>query len=237
MYRIWSTVFLGGDVEQNACYTTLKEWTTIHARFPDAKRIFLRCKAGEREAVCALAQPLDAVENFMQDVPPVFIPDWVQNLLSFEAEGSVLPVEWLTEEFFPEATKIVLRPHDSAFYHSDAKEELEHVLTRYGVLQTGSTIPVPLSVLEGFTVLFDVVGLEPANIVLLEGEEVAIEFEEAMDAIPSTVVAPVAPVERAPTPFPDAVLPIQDPPIITGEILGGKMHAPLADGRPWNPWR
>ena len=237
MYRLWTSAFLSEQVEETGCYTTEEEWTRIHAEHPEAKRIFARCMNGEKEAICALREPLRNLQDFTSDVQPLVIPLWMYSYLELEESSGLYKVEWMTEEALPHATKIVLRPHDSAFYHADAKEELESALTRYGVLQVGSTIPVPLGELEGFTVMFDIVSLEPANVVLMEGEEVEIEFEEALDAAP--VVVP----RRADTPIPqeepflNEMLPSNEPPKITGDMLGGVTHAPLPDGRPWNPWR
>jgi len=247
MYSLWSHVFVANTLEETGCYTTMAEWTKIHAELPDAKRIFARCKVGDKEAFCALGEPVNGIDEFSSEHPSLVIPRWFQTILAIDAAGEAHTVEWITEEFFPQATKILLRPHDSAFYHSDAKGELEVALTRYGVLQKGATIPIPLVELGGYTVLFDIVDVEPANIVLLEGEEVAIEFEEALDAIPPPIRIPSpAPSDECPsppqivrrsTPFPDDILTLHEPPTITGEILGGVTHAPLPDGRPWNPWR
>jgi len=85
----------------------------------------------------------------------------------------------------------------------------------------------------------------------MEGEEVEIEFEEALDAVPSappagyvtpprpprTPVLPSPPeIVRTVMPFSDEMLPA---PLATplGERLGGTSRPPLSDGRPWNPWR
>ena len=256
MYRLWTPAFLTEPVEETGCYTTEEEWTRIHARFPGAKRIFARCTVGDKEVICALGHPLRGLEEFTREVPPLVIPMWFHSYLSIEEGSATYSIEWMTEEFFPEATKIVLRPHDSAFYHVDAKEELEAALTRYGVLQKGITIPVRLSELGGFDVMFDSVGLEPANIVLMEGEEVAIEFEEALDAVPEPSAPPTGYVTpprppRTPTLFPSppeivrTVMPFSDEMLPAplalaepvGERLGGTSRPPRADGRPWNPWR
>jgi hypothetical protein len=171
---------------------------------------------------------LEAAGSFVQEYSPLFVPSWFQTILSVEADGIDMPVEWITDEYFVPATKIVLRPHDSAFYHVDAKQELEDALTRYGVLQQGTTILVRLEALQGFSVAFDVIHLEPANMVLMEGDEVAIDFEEALDA----ATVPVAPVVQES--FPDEMLPLKQD---EGQKTGGITHPPLADGRPWNPWR
>jgi len=243
MYSLLSPAFVSDGLKETGCYTTLTEWTKIHRDYPEAKRIFARCRVGDREAFCALGEPIADADNFLlgDAPPPLIVPYWFQTILSVEAAGEAAEIEWMTEESFPQATKIVLRPHDSAFYHSDAKEELEAALTQYGVLQKGTTIPVSLGELDGYSVLFDIIDIEPANVVLLEGEEVVIEFEEALDAAPTVVPAAVpVPVERPLTPFPDEIpflnVPSEEPEI-PGVPLGGVARPPLPDGRPWNPWR
>jgi hypothetical protein len=167
--------------------------------------------------------------------------------------GEAVRVEVLNDEALPAATRIVLRPHDSAFYGVDSNEELEPVLTRFGVLTTGTTIPVRVDALGGFLIAFDVIATEPANVVLMEGDEVALEFERALDdagfrtAEPSgdcDSSAPVAPAPRMAAP-PSSPEPFEDGPMIPvvaasaepkGNVLGGATRR-TADGKPWNPWR
>lgn len=68
---------------------------------------------------------------------------------------------------FPEATRIVLRPHSSTFYESNIKDELEIALTEYGVLQLGMTVPIKIKAINNI-IDFDIVALEPASIVLMQ---------------------------------------------------------------------
>ena len=141
----------------------------------------------------------------------------------------------MAEDSFPNATRVVLRPHDSAFYHADAREELERALTSYGVIAEGTTIPIALNVLGGFSVQMDVIQTEPANIVLLEGDEIVFEFEGALDAEePAVAVPEVLPPEVLP-PEPEQIL--EPPPKPLGQLIGGTNRPLLPDGRPWNPWR
>jgi len=242
MYRLWTSAFLTEPIDEVGCYTTEEEWTRIHESLPEAKRIFGRCVVGEKEIICALGSPMRGLQDFTNDIQPLVIPMWFHSHLDIQEGSESYAVEWMAEESFPEATKIVLRPHDSAFYHADAKEELESALTRFGVLQKGITIPVTLACLGGFQVMFDIVALEPANVVLMEGEEVEIEFEEALDAFPPRPPTPFAPeppmIVREQMPFSEEMLPpspVEEPP--AGVVLGGMRRKPLADGRPWNPWR
>jgi hypothetical protein len=146
--------------------------------------------------------------------------------------GDLAQITWLSDDAFPPATRIVLRPHDSAFYHSDAKEELELALTRLGVLQKGQTIMVCIQALGDFPMSFDVVDCEPAHIVLADGEEVAMEFEAALDLPPEPVARPDTPVPE--TAF-GSMIPEGEPPVITGGRRLGGTNRVTADGKAWNP--
>ncbi len=187
----------------------------------------------------------------------MFLPPWILGVLGVDGSGEEVEVEWMSQEAFPEATKILLRPHDSAFYHADAKEELETALTRLGVVKAGTTIQIPLQKLGGYEVPFDIVSCEPANVVLAEGDEVAIEFEEAVDAAALREAAEAAEAAAAAAAAAQAQQPEPEPEphdfvstalaaaastttwvsAGTGQRLGGGAPRVCADGRRWNPWR
>lgn len=246
VYKAWSQEFLGdGDRDLYTVFLEDVAWRQLHDRMPDAKRIFAVIRAGDRSHVCALGHPVRGGLRDGDD-EPVYVPPWMLQTLRIEGAGDLVEVEWIPEEFAPEATKIVLRPHESAFYHADARSELEPVLTRYGILQVGTTIPVPLEVLGGYVVLFDVVACEPADLVLMEGDEVELEFEKALDYV-EPVAAAAAPSAPAPQEEPfgteemlppaAAAAPAAAAPQQQGHILGGQTRPRLPDGRPWNPYR
>jgi hypothetical protein len=146
--------------------------------------------------------------------------------------GEEVAVEWFDQDAFPAATRIVLRPHDSAFFNSDIKAELERGLTRLGVVQRGTSITIPIEHLGGFEVSFDVVCTEPANIVLAEGDEVVLDFEEALDVPPAAAAAP----EPLDTGEMVAAAP-QEPESPAGQRLGGAGPRIMPDGTRWNPWK
>jgi hypothetical protein len=73
-----------------------------------------------------------------------------------------------------------------------------------------------------------VVLTEPANIVLAQGDEVIMEFEEALDAISSEEESEEETEVVTPKPEPQ--------PEPQGQTLGGEVRY-LPDGRRWNPWR
>jgi hypothetical protein len=176
----------------------------------------------------ALGSPVQDMSESVEK--RLYLPSWVLNRLSIQGMGDSCKIEWLPQDAFPQATRIILRPHDSAFYHADAKEELERALTRLGVLRKGDTILVPIELLGGYEIAFDITECEPANIVLADGDEVAVEFEAAWDQPPPETQIPVDTRE-------DAILPVQQTsPVDVGTPLGGVTRR-MPDGRPWNPYR
>ena len=241
--ELWSTLFLEeGAADWATCTVDLTTWQRIMRENEGAKRLFAKIELPSGFSVyVALGAPCASAPNGQNRL---YVPSWMLEAWGSEGAGEVVTVDWFWEEAFPEATRIVLRPHDSAFYHADAKEELEVALTRLGVLSQGDTLRIPLARLGGYEVNFDVVTTEPANLVLAHGEEVAIEFEEALDAAAAEVEAPRP---RSPTPIPTQEEVLEGPmlppavaePTPAGHVLGGGPAGPrfMPDGRRWNPYR
>lgn len=234
-YAIWSKDFLEDNTGLTTCSLDETEWQRIHTENSEAKRIFAAVTVGEQTHYIALGCPVrnSGIES---ELTALFVPPWLCTWLAVEGDGSACTVEWLTEESFPEATRIKLRPHDSVFFDANIKDELDYSLTQYGVLKRGTTIPVAIESLGGLIVYMDVVETEPADCILMEGDEVAIEFDKALDEA-------VAEATEEPAPVPlqesfDALVPAA--PIVpepVGHTLGGVSRPPGPDGKPWNPWR
>jgi len=107
--------------------------------------------------------------------------------------------------------------------------------------------------LGGFSVPMDIIKTEPANIVLLEGDEIAFEFEGSLDlddggeaeraqaeqAEATAQAAAEAEAQAAAEALEAAMLSSAElkPPEPVGQVLGGTNRPALPDGRPWNPWR
>ena len=238
-YSIWAQTFITDSVDDATCQVEEQEWIRLQDAHPGAKRIFGRIGYEGDWIHFAVGAPVRA-NDFLGEHPPLFIPHWIQEHLGLEGTGEVLEIEWMSEDAFPEATKIILRPHEAAFHDADAKGELERGLTRYGVLQAGSTIPIAIESMAEYKILFDVVETQPADLVLLEGDEVEIEFERALDA-PVPAAQHFSPVTRPDTPIPfedELLLPDTTvPEVQPGIPLGGVVRPRLPDGRAWNPWR
>ena len=248
-YSAWSTAFSSDLVEQTRIYVSETEWRRIHDEHSDAQRIFGRLMIGDRDIFCPLGEPI-GMEQFGRERNRecVIIPNWALIILGIDGSGEDVEITWLAEDAFPNATRVILRPHDSAFFHGDIKEELERELTTYGVLMEGTTIPVAVRSLDGFSVQMDVIRTYPANIVLLEGDEIVFEFDTALD-VPEPEPEPVPSVTPLPVaafPLPESIMSsIPVAPVLAGQVptglvgqrLGGTVRPPLPDGRPWNPWR
>lgn len=229
--ELWSNTFLFETGDWATCGISVDAWQRVTRENPGA-RLFGEITCGGKNIYAALGSP-----NLEAEGTKVFLPTWMLDHLATEGAGEAVTVDWLSQDAFPEATRIVLRPHDSAFFHADAKEELERALTRLGVVRQGDTIVIPLECLGGYEIAFHVVVTEPANLVLAQGDEVALEFEEALDAIVPlgeevlNAIAPPQPLDEPP-PLDFSAEP--EPP--KGQALGGTERL-MPNGERWNPWK
>jgi hypothetical protein len=258
--ELWSSSFIAED-EPDWATCTLEEhvWKDVVTMHPAARRLIAAIQLGDKTIFMAVGAPVATAASAQRWKRRIYVPQWALETLGAEGEGEFVSVRWLSEDAFPHATRIVLRPHDSAFYYADAKKELETGLTRLGVVRQGDSITIPLKELGGFAVTFDVLVTEPASgaatPVLAEGEEVVMEFEEALDSGAQQIAPPSRPAPRPPTPvalepaplvaasasgggsglLPGTLFPAVEPG--GGQILGGSPIKRMADGRAWNPWR
>lgn len=235
LYSIWSHALLSDQSDTICCFTNEVEWNKIHDLNTGVKRIFAKISLNGKSVICPLGQPIRhaLIDLEGMDSSAMFIPVWAVRTLNGSGVGDMATIEWCSEEYFPEATRVVLRPHDHTFYESDIKKELEFALTQYGVLELGSTIPIIIKALHNREYNFDIIALEPASVVLMEGDEVAIEFEKAFNAPVDTPKTTTS----MPVDFDDA--PMISIPVAndSGHVLGGVNVPPRPDGRRWNPWR
>jgi hypothetical protein len=120
-----------------------------------------------------------------------------------EGMGESVTIDWFPSDVFDCSTKITLQAHNSNYNVEDIQEILSNELTKLAVLKKGTTIEVIMPHLET-PVKFEVIALEPASIVLCEGDEVVLDFIESLDSI-----------ARPPTPYPFDSLPT----LLSNEIL------------------
>ena len=226
--RIWSKAYAPSpDTDSFSIQVDKRLWERV-MREEHSGRQFLRihCPVDfEKVWVAPIGQPVttdyDVSESKEETRYDIYVPLWMLDSAHLGGEGEESTVDTMTEEFFPEATRIKLRVIDSAFYNADIKDELEKALSALGVIEQHTTLQIPISALDGYTVEVFVSETEPANVVLCHGEEVALEFDEPVDQI----VPP-----RPPTPIPfletEAMVPESEAPQGfrafhgTGNIIG-----------------
>jgi hypothetical protein len=161
-----------------------------------ATRLFLRIQhpLTEEYFYCSVGDPMHSdIQN------AVYLPMWMIDTNQYSGCGEETTGTILTPEDIPRATRIVLKPVDSTIHQVDVVRCLERPLSSIGVLQQGKMYLVPLDELEGFQVAIFVEQLEPAEVVFLDGDEIPLEFVEAVD-----YYEPPVPV-RPPTPIPAEV--------------------------------
>ena len=229
--HLYSTDFLNQTTDSALVYISEREWLR-HMDSLHCARVFAMLRFSDGTTHYSPVSALLQSQNYSEIEECIYVPLWM--IPRSQEIGVDIQVDFLPEEAFPDALKIVLRPLDSAFYNTNAEEELTHALTHIGVLKRGSIVSVKLSGLGGYPMEFFVVDLEPAEIVLCNGDEVVIEFEEAVDQLDGR--RPPTP----PPPEPEILVPMvpADTEVAqqTGHRLGGTNRR-MPDGRAWNPWR
>lgn len=166
-----------------------------------SKRKFLQIKHpyGLDDWIAPIGQPvsIEHVDTEEERRYAIYMPLWMIDASHLEGEGIGSTVHIIDEEYFPQATRIVFRVIDSAIYNADIKAELERALSAMGVIREHTTLHIPVEALGGYPVEVFVSQTEPANLVLCDGEEVVVEFEEPVDQISPPESEPE---EEAPTP-------------------------------------
>jgi hypothetical protein len=121
-----------------------------------------------------------------------YVPRWILEHLGYSGsdDQQVYMSPYLEE--IPQAIRISLRPMDNAAYHSDLRKAFETYLDRFHVMESGTTICLPLEELGGYEVCSFVEQVEPFGIVRLGGE-VQIEFLEPEGGIPEHEEPPSVP--------------------------------------------
>lgn len=199
--ELFSQAFLSSDnTDAFSVQVSSNLWKRI-VESENSGRAFLRIRTEtEKEWIVPLGQPIleNTIINTETETENLYLPLWMANASYMNACGEKVHVEVMNTDAFPEATKIILKVVDSAFYRADVKEQLESALTRIGIVRKHTTLEIPLDELDGFPVEVFVVSTEPADLVLCEGDEVAVEFEEPVDYYSP----PPSPIPRPPTPIP-----------------------------------
>ena len=187
--------------------------------------------------IAPIGQPIPRPQRFAEsdtptEIPNIYLPLWMLDAGQFCGMGETILVKVLDKEAFPNATKLVLRVVDSAFYNSDVKAELEAALSSIGVIREHMTLQIPVKQLGDYHVEVFVSKTEPTNIVLCEGEEVVVEFEEPVDHYEPPVQPPR--VATPPPPEPDFLMPEGAHPVIS---TGGISASSSSSGQGFVPFQ
>jgi len=218
--QIYSKAFLDTEDESSWSNATLSRdlWQELFRDQHGQTRLFLSFPGSEHPVVCAVGNPhLSHTEEHC-----VYLPYEILGKLGLEGGGEQRQITVFSEEAFPPAERIKIRFIDSAAYNSDVKEELEQALTKLGVLSNQTQYQIPIQSLGNFPVDIFVSEVEPADIVLCHGDEVAIEFEEPVDQItPPPPARPPTPIPADISRLPDLMIPVFPPPEQSqGRLLG-----------------
>jgi hypothetical protein len=228
IYSIYSIAYLEQEVSNYNCYLDEKEWINVTSENPTI-RLFARISNNGKEWYVALGQPIKTNFNNNNNNKSLFVPNWMIDQISVFGDGDSFKVEWIPVEFFENSTHICLKMVDSHYESNTIDEELSIELTKIGILQSGTKIYINIPSLDNYTVIYEVIMLEPANIVLCEGDEVSLEFIKDTSLIP-TVGRPI-------TPYPEELLlppsaPVNEVNENVSNTLGGTKHE-----EKYNPWR
>lgn len=182
MYSIWSTEYLELDLDSYTCYVNEYIWRRI-TNEQTTNRMFARITKGEKFWICALGAPIRT--EFEDNA--LFVPNWMLEQIGCEGNGNPLEVEWMPSEAFDQSTKIVLQPIDTDSMIDNIQELLSIELTKLAILQKNTRILVKIPELDGFEIEYIVRDLEPASVVLCQGDEVELEFYEERVRVPTPI--------------------------------------------------
>jgi hypothetical protein len=220
--NVWSKAYAPtADTDHYSIQVDQELWEEI-IREEMGRRVFLQIQHPGTHAnwIAPMGQPVPRENHGEETVNPnIYLPLWMVDAAHLDAIGEPLQVTFLSEEAFPEASRLVFQVVDSAFYNSDVKEELERALTSLGVLRRETTLQIPIDALGGYAVEVFVAETEPSEIVLCDGEEVAVEFREPVDQF-------MPPPPRPPTPIPQLPEILEQPPLPIPPIRGASLHQP-----------
>ena len=192
MYKVYSTAYLNYDVSSYTSYVNESEWIRLHNDFSTSK-MFVRIMKDDRFWICALDSPIaDVADNC------IYVPSWMLDQIG-GGDGEEMHVEFMPTEAFDHSEKIVLQAwQENTEDFGDIQELLSNELTKLAILQKDTNICVNV---YGMNLNYTIIDLEPASVVLCEGDEVELEFYEErpmpepiaeVEPVPMAEVEPVA---------------------------------------------
>lgn len=177
--HLYSECFAEGNWNEESVVRPSRDiWERWQQEHFGASRLFLRIqhpRTGD-DYYCSIGDPIQTdLKN------AVFLPMWMIDSNQYDGCGDETIGHIITPDEIPKATRIVLKPVDSLIHQVDVVRCLEQPLSSLGVLQQGKTYLIPLSELGGYLCPVFVDRLEPADVVFLDGDEIPLEFTQAVD--------------------------------------------------------
>lgn len=204
MYSIYSTEYVEQEVSIYNCYVGEDEWRRITNDIPTT-RMFARIVNEDKSWIVALGQP---IRSSIEDPKAIFVPNWMLEQIDILGIGDYYEIQWMPADVFDISQDIVLKSYDTAYHCEDIQEQLSNELTKLGILQKNTEIRLMLPSLDNYEITFQIVNLSPASIVLCQGDEVRLEFEE--ETIPRQVT-PIPPLPEMLIPEVDTIIPSAPP--------------------------
>ena len=171
MMNIWSCAYIDEN-DNYTCYVNPTLWRTITSE-QETHRMFAHITKGDKFWICALGNPI--VTEF-DNSNSLFVPNWMLDQIDTNGDGEELQVLWMPSESFDHSSKIVLQSLDTSFETTSIQDVLSYELTKLAILQKGTKIILNIEELDGYTITYIVKNIEPASVVLCEGDEVCLEF-------------------------------------------------------------
>mgnify|MGYP006271644419 CR=1 FL=1 len=192
--QLYSEAFIddNGSTNKLCVRPSMDVWERIMNNHQHFDRIFIRIHHPTLDNETFLIPMGDPVPVGTSLSNSLFLPTWILDTNLIQGCGEETFIETVTPDHLPKATKIVLRPIDSLLLNMDVVEQLQPPLSALGCLQENKQYNIPLEAMDGYTVPVFVAKLEPSHEVFLDGDEIPLEFEEAVDSVPP----------RPPTPMP-----------------------------------
>jgi hypothetical protein len=196
--KLYAECFAPHDIHDHFAVTPCVHlWQQWMESNPQAERLFLRIYApGRMDDEETFLVPVGDPVRAEGETNALYLPTWMIDANKYSGSGEETLIEVLEASSLPKATKITVRPVDSALHEVDVVSLFERCFSRLGVLQEGKMYLIPLDELGDFPVAVFISKLEPAEEVYLDGDDVPLDFEQAVDH--------VEPPPRVPTPVPPA---------------------------------
>ena len=215
-YPVYSKVYLEVENDDWTVTPTTSLLHKIHQGHQSSVRWIAVLHYKQKEYRIAVGDPVRDTSQVL------FAPSWFLQEMGVIGDGECLEVTFERAETLPKATRLRFRilgdTSTNMFEDMDLRDILETPLSQLGVIQKNQIIPVPISALHKL----QVIDVEPADFVFLDGNEVAFEVEETPEKIAQ---------QRQPTPFVSATQTPFTTPVFSGNqsMFDGPMISTISN--------